>query len=189
MPIPGLDTQQTEIIGRNWLINELMLAGYEVSIPLRDNGVDLIVGLPDFPWMLPVQLKTSTNRKIAIDKKYLGRNIGIAYVLLGDKAGALPAKQADAYDPVPGTNDFSARLLLLSPRTANNLPIQMGYKYEEDHISYYLTWTTKKAKDWLEPHMHESREKVREGIHRLFLSVASETQSTPHPRFHTLPPR
>jgi hypothetical protein len=189
VPIPGLDTQQTEIIGRNWLVNELLLAGYEVSIPLRDNGVDLIVGLPEFPWMLPLQLKTSTNRSIAIDKKYLGRNIGIAYVLLGEKAGALPAIPADAYGPVPRTNDYSARLLLLSPRTANNLPLQIGRKYEADAVSYYLNWTTKTLKPWLEQHIYESREGVREGIHKLFLSVASETLAPAHPRHHTLPPR
>lgn len=189
MPIAGLDTQQTEIIGRNWLINELLLAGYEVSLPLRDNGVDLIVGLPDFPWMLPLQLKTSTTRNISIDKKYLGRNIGIAYVLLGEKAGALPTIPADVYGPVPSTNDYSARLLLLSPRTANDLPLQIGRKYGVNDVSYYLNWTTKSLKGWLEPHMYETREGVREGIHKLFLSVSSETLSPAHPRHHTLPPR
>lgn len=189
MPIQGFDTQQTEIIGRNWLINELMLAGYEVSLPLRDNGVDLIVGLPGFPWMLPIQLKTSTNRSIPIHKKYLGRNVGIAYVLLGEKASALPATSADVYKPVPGTSDYSSRLLLLSPRTANNLPVLMGYKYAPETKSYYLNWTAKKADHWLNRHMFESRTGVREGLHRLYLTVAGENQISVPPNAHRLPPR
>lgn len=189
MRFHGFDTQQTEIIGRNWLINELMIAGYEVSLPLRDNGVDLIVGLPGFPWMLPIQLKTSTNRSISIQRKYLGRNVGIAYVLLGEKAGALPATPADAYDPVVGTNDYSARLLLLSPRTANNLPGLIGYKYAPEAKSYYLKWTAKKVTDWLSMHMFESREGVREAVHTLYLNVAGENLISVPPNAHRLPPR
>lgn len=37
-----LDTQQTEIMGRNRLVNELIAAGIEVSIPIRDSGIDVI---------------------------------------------------------------------------------------------------------------------------------------------------
>jgi hypothetical protein len=37
-----MDTQLTELIGRNWLVNELLRAGLEVATPLRDRGIDLI---------------------------------------------------------------------------------------------------------------------------------------------------
>jgi hypothetical protein len=36
------DTQVVEVLGRNRLVNELLLAGVEVAIPVRDKGVDLI---------------------------------------------------------------------------------------------------------------------------------------------------
>jgi len=37
-----MDTQTIEILGRNRLVTELISAGIEVALPLRDHGVDLI---------------------------------------------------------------------------------------------------------------------------------------------------
>ena len=37
-----MDTQMIEIMGRNRLIDELLRAGLEVALPLRDRGIDLI---------------------------------------------------------------------------------------------------------------------------------------------------
>ena len=37
-----LDSQVTEYLGRNLLIDQLLRAGVEVAIPVRDRGVDLI---------------------------------------------------------------------------------------------------------------------------------------------------
>ena len=37
-----MDTQTIEILGRNRLVNELLVAGLEVAIPLRDRDIDLI---------------------------------------------------------------------------------------------------------------------------------------------------
>jgi hypothetical protein len=39
------DTQIVEILGKNFLINQLLLAGVEVAIPVRDAGIDLVVYL------------------------------------------------------------------------------------------------------------------------------------------------
>ena len=49
-----LDPQQVEIIGRNWLVGELVRAGLEVADPVRDNGVDLLASAPHFIWTLPL---------------------------------------------------------------------------------------------------------------------------------------
>ncbi len=36
------DTQKTELLGRNRLIDELLRDGMEVAAPIRDLGVDLV---------------------------------------------------------------------------------------------------------------------------------------------------
>ena len=49
-----LDPQQVEIIGRNWLVGEVVRAGLEVADPVRDKGVDLLASAPHFTWTLPL---------------------------------------------------------------------------------------------------------------------------------------
>ena len=47
-----LEPQQVEIIGRHWLIGELVRAGLEAAEPVRDIGIDLLkrlrLGPPSF---------------------------------------------------------------------------------------------------------------------------------------------
>lgn len=68
-----MDTQIKEIIGKNRLVNELLEAGLEVALPLRDRGIDLIAyldvgdGLSRFV-AVPIQMKAST--RFIIDRKY-----------------------------------------------------------------------------------------------------------------------
>ncbi len=70
-----MDTQTIEIIGRNRLIDELLRAGLEVALPLRDRGIDLIayadVGakLTEFV-ACPIQMKASSGRSFSIHRKY-----------------------------------------------------------------------------------------------------------------------
>ena len=54
----SMDSQQVELIGRNWLISELVRVGLEVATPVRDNGVDLLVSRADYSWSQPLQVKT-----------------------------------------------------------------------------------------------------------------------------------
>ena len=69
------DTQIIEIIGRNYLVNQLLTAGIEVAIPVRDHGVDLIAYL-DIDSIVegyaarPIQIKASSSQIFIIDKKY-----------------------------------------------------------------------------------------------------------------------
>lgn len=79
-----VDTQLTELIGRNWLVNELLRAGLEVATPLRDRGIDLIAyrdldvepktaGTPGSPAhfaALPIQMKAVTGKRFTVDSKY-----------------------------------------------------------------------------------------------------------------------
>lgn len=72
-----LDPQSVEIVGRNKLVNELLKAGIEVSLPIRDRGIDLIAyididrenKLQSFV-ACPVQMKAATERRFSLNKKY-----------------------------------------------------------------------------------------------------------------------
>lgn len=70
-----MDTQSVEIIGRNSLVDQLLRAGLEVALPLRDRGVDLLVysdlseDRPDFQ-ARPIQMKASSERGYGIHRKY-----------------------------------------------------------------------------------------------------------------------
>lgn len=81
-----MDTQTIEIMGRNRLVNELLVAGLEVAIPLRDRGIDLIAYVDlatktsEFA-AVPIQMKVASKRAFSIDTKYAKiSNLVIAYV-------------------------------------------------------------------------------------------------------------
>jgi len=80
-----MDDGQTEIIGRHWLIRELLEAGLEVALPERDRGVDLIAyseldGSGRFV-AKPIQLKSANDCSFAVDQKYEpSQELLIAYV-------------------------------------------------------------------------------------------------------------
>ncbi len=68
-----MDPQTIELIGRNRVVNELLEAGIEVALPLRDRGIDLIAYLDldddrDAFVATPIQMKAST--RFSIDEKY-----------------------------------------------------------------------------------------------------------------------
>ncbi len=66
-----MDTQVIEIIGRNRLIDDLLRAGLEIAVPLRDRGIDLIV-YDDLAAFVarPIQMKAASGRSFSIHKKY-----------------------------------------------------------------------------------------------------------------------
>lgn len=86
MAAKQLDTQQIEIIGRNLLISELLLAGLEVALPIRDRGIDLIAYSDrDIENALfnakPIQVKAASEKSFAVNAKYeKTRGLIIAYV-------------------------------------------------------------------------------------------------------------
>jgi len=69
------DKQVIEILGRNRLVDELLRAGLEVALPLRDRGVDLIAyadrgdGVAAFS-AKPIQMKAASCESFSIDLKY-----------------------------------------------------------------------------------------------------------------------
>jgi hypothetical protein len=74
-----LESQVVEILGRNWIINELMKAGIEVASPIRDHGIDLIAYLDQEkqnPKYIsrPIQLKASSQESFSMDQKYQKMN-------------------------------------------------------------------------------------------------------------------
>lgn len=78
-----VSTQAVEAAGRNWLSAQLLLRGLEVSVPIVDRGIDLIVfkevgdvGIR----ALPLQLKCASAESFSLDRKYAGRGIPLVYV-------------------------------------------------------------------------------------------------------------
>lgn len=81
-----MDSQTTELLGRNRLISELLRAGLEVALPARDRGVDLIAyadllsKVSSFA-AIPIQMKAASKRSFAVDKKYAKiSNLVLAHV-------------------------------------------------------------------------------------------------------------
>jgi hypothetical protein len=81
-----MDTQTIEFLGRNRLVDELLLAGLEVALPARDRGVDLIAyvdlesKVSSFV-AFPIQMKAASTRAFSIDRKYSKiANLILAYV-------------------------------------------------------------------------------------------------------------
>jgi hypothetical protein len=73
--IMDFDTQVVEIIGRHWLVGELLRAGLEVALPVRDRGVDLLVYSgeklePKEFVARPIQMKAATNEHFGVNRKY-----------------------------------------------------------------------------------------------------------------------
>lgn len=70
-----MDSQSTEIIGRNLLVSQLVRDGLEVARPERDRGVDLIAYL-DLDEAgggfvaVPIQMKAATRATFGIARKY-----------------------------------------------------------------------------------------------------------------------
>jgi hypothetical protein len=79
------DSQLTELIGRHFLIAQLVAGGLEVAVPVRDRGVDLIAYL-DLSTetgrfvSCPIQMKASQEARFGLEKKYEKiANLLIAY--------------------------------------------------------------------------------------------------------------
>lgn len=71
----GVDGQVVEILGRDRLVAELLRAGLEVALPLRDRGIDLIAyaDLDDRVGSFvarPIQMKASLKRSFGVWRKY-----------------------------------------------------------------------------------------------------------------------
>jgi hypothetical protein len=81
-----MDSQVVELLGQNWLMGELLRAGLEVAIPIRDRGIDLIAyaDLRDRVSAFsacPIQMKAALDSAFSIDQKYAKfPNLIIAYV-------------------------------------------------------------------------------------------------------------
>jgi len=70
-----MDSQTIELVGRSQLTSELLRAGLEVALPLRDRGIDLVAyadtgdGVTAFT-AVPIQMKAASERSFSIDRKY-----------------------------------------------------------------------------------------------------------------------
>jgi hypothetical protein len=137
-----LDTQQVELHGTNWLISELVEAGLEVATPVRDKGVDLLASVPDYSWSQPLQVKTSRDRCITVQQKYVGTAVLVAFTLLGSSRAPLPRDASGVF--INQGADYSPRLLLLTPAEAWALPTVSG-KIDADPVNnpdHRLSWTS-----------------------------------------------
>lgn len=71
----ALSSDAIEVVNRNALVTVALGQGYNVFLPVYDNGIDLILHNEASGDTKLVQLKG----RWTIDKKYLGRNIWIAF--------------------------------------------------------------------------------------------------------------
>ena len=177
----ALDSQQVEIVGRNWLVHELMLAGFEVALPMRDNGVDFFVSPSDYAWTMPVQLKTHRDTYMNVYPKYLGKNLIVAYVMLGDAMSALPSDEAGVYHIK--AKDYSARTIWMTPEEAWRLPTEAGQAQDlENDPGYRFAWTTVIKKnlipDMIALHRGQFRSVVNDAHRRLLEPKADIHQTT-----------
>jgi hypothetical protein len=82
----AMDTQLVEIIGRQRLIFDLLTAGLEVALPIRDRGIDLIAYADRREQVArftacPIQMKAAQGASFSIDRKYAQfPNLLVAYV-------------------------------------------------------------------------------------------------------------
>jgi hypothetical protein len=70
-----MDAQTVEVIGRNFLVSQLVRDGLEVARPERDHGVDLIAYLDldesgDRFKAFPIRMKSATNTSFGLFRKY-----------------------------------------------------------------------------------------------------------------------
>lgn len=70
-----MDSQQVELVGRQRLIEELLRAGFEVALPMRDRGIDVIAYFDRDESFgrfvaIPIQLKASTKEGWGVERKY-----------------------------------------------------------------------------------------------------------------------
>jgi hypothetical protein len=94
-----MDTQLVEHLGRQHLIGQLLRAGLEVAVPIRDRGIDVIAYVDvdrrvEKFVACPIQLKVASQRTFCLDAKYERvRNLLIAYVwnVEGDSAPTIYA--------------------------------------------------------------------------------------------------
>jgi hypothetical protein len=81
-----MDAQLVEILGRQRFISELLTAGLEIALPIRDHGIDLIAyaELRDQVACFsacPIQMKAAQAESFSIARKYARfANLLIAYV-------------------------------------------------------------------------------------------------------------
>ncbi|MDO8607858.1 MAG: hypothetical protein Q7R40_15080 [Phaeospirillum sp.] len=67
--------QIREVVNRNALVSRLVLQGYNVYLPVYDAGIDFVLHREIDDTLLKVQLKS----RWTIDRKYLGRDLWIAF--------------------------------------------------------------------------------------------------------------
>lgn len=66
-----MDAETLLLVGRNRLINELLEAGIETALPLRQKGIDLFayLELKETTVIAPIRVRASAGRSFAIDQK------------------------------------------------------------------------------------------------------------------------
>ena len=70
-----MDSQVVELLGRNRLVSDLLRAGLEVALPVRDRGIDLIAyadlsaNVQRFS-ARPIQMKAALDSSFSVDQKY-----------------------------------------------------------------------------------------------------------------------
>ena len=94
-----MDSQQIELLGRHRLVEELLRAGLEVALPLRDHGVDLIAYRDDAaapgPFAADAYLRqTSARSVLCLPLVKQARLIGVLYLGTASRPTCSPRRGA-----------------------------------------------------------------------------------------------
>lgn len=122
-------SQVREVINRNALVSLALAKGYNAFLPVYDGGVDFILYNEETGHIMKVQLKG----RWMIDKKYLNRDIWIAfhdrghwYLAPHDELASMAADYG--YTSTPSWNDGGA---YSCPRLSKQMMADMSpYRFE-----------------------------------------------------------
>ena len=162
MTFSEADTQVREIVGRNKLVEFLLLAGVEVAIPLRDRGVDLIAYIENASCAAgfaarPIQMKCAAEQSFEISRKYDNcRGLLLAFVW-------------------EVTGGEGIEVYLLSYRDAIKVADQMGYTKTTSWIGrghYAVSRPGKQLRKLLDEH-RVSAQSVRSRLLKDDVALAS----------------
>jgi hypothetical protein len=145
-------SQQTEAIGKAYFLTAAIKAGYGVAHPVFDDGIDLIL-FKDRPFFAyAVQLKVATNRIFAVHRKYLERDIYIAYV---HNAATEPEHYLLPHD---------SAVYLLAKRTLESRSWLVDGRWEDTNVGPGLLQRLAPYKNMMPAEAHMS-DKMSRGLH------------------------
>jgi len=121
----ALSSDAIEVVNRNALVTVALGQGYNAFLPVYDNGIDLILHNEASGDTKLVQLKG----RWTIDKKYLGRNIWIAFQDCGDWYVAPHDEMVEHGSRHTSTASWAKGVYSKSPLSKTDRAVLLKYRF------------------------------------------------------------